>query len=127
MTSCLGKAEWIIDSGATCLMCNEPSTFVNNEKLKIKLGDGYEIDGIGSGTVVITTQLSIGKSKKRTLHIYVLHIPSLSYNLLSVSAATGQDKTVKFEGNVSQILNGNKLVAFGIGIQSRELFVFELQ
>ena len=61
MTSCLGKAEWIIDSGATCHMCNEPSTFVNNEKLKIKLGDGYEIDGIRSGTVVITTQLSIGK------------------------------------------------------------------
>ena len=25
MTSCLGKAAWIIDSGATCHMCNERS------------------------------------------------------------------------------------------------------
>ena len=82
-------------------MCNEQSDFVKTEKLttplKVKLGDGYEVDGIGSVTVALTSQLPNVKHKKCKLH-NVLHIPSLSYNLLSVPAVTEHGKTVQFEG-----------------------------
>ena len=73
--------------------------------LKVKLGDGYEVDGIGSGTVALTSQLPSGKHK---LH-NVLHIPSMSYNLLSVPAVTEHGKTVQFEGTTCQILDECKL------------------
>ena len=124
MTSCLGRAAWIIDSGATCYMCNEQSDFVKYQKfktpLKVKLGDGYEVDGIGNGIVILTSQLPSGKHRKCKLH-NVLHIPSLSYNLLSVPAVTEHGKTVQFEGTTCQILDGCKPI--GIGIKSGEYFI----
>ena len=110
-----------IDSGATCHLCNERSAFVSYETLKaplkVKLGDGYEIDGIGSGTVALTTQLSNGKYKKCTLH-NVLHIPTLSYNLLSVSTATERGKTVEFEGTRCRILNGKNLLVLALSLEN---------
>ena len=123
MTSHFGKAAWVIDSGATCHMCNDKSVFVKYEELetplRVILGDGYEVDAIGNGIVVLTNQLPGGKYQKCNLH-HVLHVPRLSYNLLSVSAVTERGKIVKFGSDTCQVLDNGNLV--GIGTKFGELF-----
>ena len=64
MPSLSGKATWIVDSGATCHMCNNKSLFMEYESLKtplkVTLGDGYEVDAIESGVVMLNTVLPNG-------------------------------------------------------------------
>ena len=71
MTSHFKKTAWIIDSGATCHMCNDKSAFIKYEELQtpleVVLGDGYKVDAIGNGTVILTNQLPSGKRKKCNL------------------------------------------------------------
>ena len=116
MISFSGKAAWIIDSGATCHMCNDEYLFMDYESLKgplkVKLGDGYEVDAIGSGSVMLKCPLPSGISRECKLH-KVLHVPRLSYNLLSVSVATEHGKTVTFEKTGCQVLDKGKPVAVG--------------
>ena len=78
--------------------------------MKVTLGDGYEVDAIGSGVVKLNTVLSSGETKQCKLHS-VLCVPRLSYNLLSVSEAIERGKTVRFEKDGCQVLNKGKLVA----------------
>ena len=114
MSSHSKKPDWIVDSGATCHMCNDRSMFVEYKSLdvpmKVKLGDGYEVDTIGRGVVVLSSILPSGRSKRCKLHS-VLYVPRLSYNLFSVSAATGREKTVRFGKANCQILSDKKLIA----------------
>ena len=114
MASLPGKAAWIIDSGAMCHMCNNKSLFMEYESLKtplkVTLGDGYEVDAIGSGVVMLNTVLPSGESKQWKLHS-VLYVPRLSYNLLGVSVATERGKTVRLEKDCYQVLDEGKLVA----------------
>ena len=121
------KTAWIIDSGATCHMCNDKSAFIKYEKLQtpleVVLGDGYKIDAIGdaigNGTIILTNQLPSGKRMKCNLY-NVLHVPRLSYNLLSVLTITEHGKTVKFESDTCQVLDDGNLV--GVGIKFGDLF-----
>ena len=107
MPSLSGKAAWIVDS-------NNKSLFMEYESLKtplkVTLGDGYEVDAIGSGVVILNTVLPNRVSKQCKLH-GVLYVPRLSYNLLSVSVATERGKTVSFEKDGCQVLDEGKLVA----------------
>ena len=84
--------------------------------MEVVLGDGYKVDAIGNGTVILTNQLPSGKRKKCNLY-HVLHVPRLSYNLLSVSAITERGKTVKFESGACQVLDD-----VGVGIKFGDLF-----
>ena len=81
MASLSGKVAWIIDSGATCHMCNNKSLFMEygsfKTPLKVTLGDGYEVDTIGSGVVMLNTVLNSGETKQCKLHS-VLYVPRLS-------------------------------------------------
>ena len=99
MPSLSGKAAWIIDSGATSHMCNDQSLFVEYESLKtplkVTLDDGYEVDAIGCGVVMLNSVLPSGESKRCYLQ-NVLCVPRLSYNLFSVSVTTEHGKTVGF-------------------------------
>ena len=123
MTGHFKKTAWIIDSGVTCHMCNDKSVFIKYEKLQtpleVVLGDGYKVDAIGNRTVILTNQLPSGKHKKCNLY-HVLHVPRLSYNLLSVSTITKHGKTVKFESDTCQVLDDGNLV--GVGIIFEDLF-----
>ena len=78
MPSLSVKAAWIMDSEATSHMCNDQSLFVEYESLKtplkVTLGDGYEIDAIVLGIVMLTSVLPSGKSKKCNL-LNVLYVP----------------------------------------------------
>ena len=100
-------------------MCNDRSVFVEFEyletPLKVTLGDGYEVDAIGHGVVVINSVLPSGRSKRCRLH-NVLYVPRLSYNLFSVSMATEHEKTVRFGKDNCQVLDKDKLVAVAIKV-----------
>lgn len=104
---------WIIDSGATCHMCNDVSLFVklhNFEKpVEVTLGDGHVVKATGRG--VVKTEIespNIQKGKSCVLQD-VLYVPSLSYNLVSVSKATKSGKTVKFNEDGCHILDMMKV------------------
>ena len=107
--------SWIVDSGATCHMCNDRKLFVElrnlDKPLEVTLGDGYDLHAIGRGVVVLETKLPSGRTKKCKLHD-VLYVPKLSYNLLSVSRTSDAGKTARFGETSCQILDANrKLVA----------------
>ena len=80
-------SNWIVDSGATCHMCNDKSLIADIKDIEgtqdITLGDGYALNATAKGTVELKKYLANGKSQKCRLHD-VLYVPELSYNLLSV-------------------------------------------
>ena len=110
--------SWIIDSGATCHICNNRQSFLEFHSLErpqyVTLGDGHSLNSIRIGNVSI--ELLLGNGKIRQCHLYnVLCVPKLSYNLLSVSKATEARKGVEFNSTDCQIVDKEgKVVAFGI-------------
>lgn len=123
MSSFLKINTWIVDSGATRHMCNCRSSYVEYKRLerplKVKLGDGYEVDAVGRGTVTMDCKLPSGRVKRCNL-IEVLHVPNLSYNLFSVPATTKRGKTVCFGPENCQIVHDSKIVA--VATKAGDLF-----
>lgn len=78
-------SNWIVDSGATCHICNDISQFVSlstlDKPMDITVGDGISLKAIKQGVVEVKVKLQ-GKERKCVLYD-VLHVPELSYNLLS--------------------------------------------
>ena len=103
--------SWIVDSGATCHMCNDRSLFIELRKLdnplEVTLGDGYNLDAIGRGVVVPETKLPSGRTKRCKLQD-VLYVPKLSYNLLSVSRMSDAKTSTRFGEANCEILDENK-------------------
>jgi len=101
----------IVDSGATCHMCNNDKLFVNirsmQQPLEIMLGDGHALEATGQGVVALEMKLPAGKTRRCKLHD-VLFVPKLSYNLLSVSKAAEAGKMAEFNKAGCQILDANK-------------------
>ena len=61
---------WIVDSGATCHICNNKNCFVeydDRETISVALSDGHSLEAIGSGKVTLKMLLPDGKVKKCTL------------------------------------------------------------
>ena len=60
--------SWIVDSGATCHMCNDSELFVEfdspKKPIEITLGDGHTLQATGQGVVALEMNLSNGKKKK---------------------------------------------------------------
>ena len=109
--------QWIIDSGATCHMCNNEAMFSElralHSPLNVTLGDGRNLQGVGRGNIVLTMNLSHGKMESCTLHD-VLLVPDLAYNLLSVTAASKKGKVTSFSEMRCEIRDSkSKLVASG--------------
>ena len=75
---------WIVDSGATCHMCNSRLMFVEYRGLekfeKVTLGDGHSLDAVGRGTVGLVVKLPGEKTKRLKL----LFVSDLSYNLQQI-------------------------------------------
>ena len=90
--------DWIVDSGATCHICNSKG-FEDfhplSEPQKVALGEGHTLEVVGTGVVEVKLKLPGGESKIGRLN-KVLYVPSLAYNLLSVAKATEAGKTVTF-------------------------------
>ena len=108
------QRAWIIDSGATCHMCQDSKSFTTLNQLQnpidVVLGDGRALTSVGRGEVVLDMVLPNGESKSCTLHD-VLYVPKLSYNL-SVAKASQKGKIVKFTKSACYILDQrHKMVA----------------
>ena len=109
--------QWILDSGATCHMCNKESMFRNLQALttplNVTLGDGRKLKAVGRGNVVLTMNLPQGKVKSRTLHD-VLFVPDPAYNLLSITSTSKKGKVTTFTEVGCEIRDfKSKLIASG--------------
>ena len=86
-----------MDSGVTCHMCNDSAMIVDFHSLKqpleVSLGDGHVLEATGHGTVALKMALPGGETRMCKLH-YVLCVPALSCNLLSVSMGRRQNLQV---------------------------------
>ena len=97
-------------------MCNDASLFVelyNWEKPEeVALGDGHVVKANGRGVVKIEIECQRSQKVKNCVLQDVLYVPSLSYNLVSVSKATKSGKTVTFDEDGCHILDeSQKLIA----------------
>ena len=67
-TKCTSHDQWILDSGATCHMCNKKELFNQfhtlQAPLNVTLGDGRSLQATGHGNVVLTMNLPHGRIKK---------------------------------------------------------------
>ena len=109
--------KWILDSGATCHMCNSESVFSSLHAIpspvNVTLGDGRNLQAEGRGDVVLKMKLPQGKTESCTLHD-VLLVPDLAYNLLSVTSASKKGKVTTFSEMRCEIRDSNsKLIATG--------------
>ena len=92
--------NWIVVSCATCHMCCDENLFSELHPLEketdVTLGDGHTLQATGQGTVPLMMNLPDGSSRKCCL-LEVSFVPSLSYNLLSMSKAAERGKEAKFD------------------------------
>ena len=95
----LNPNHWIIDSEATCHICNDEQMFTELKSLKgtqsVLLGDGHRLEATARGVVELRLVLPDGVTKGCQLHD-VLYVPDLSFNLLSVSKMAEAGKRVNF-------------------------------
>lgn len=109
--SASATSNWIVDSGATCHMCGNDKLFTKLQSLEIPvnvtLGDGHTLEATGRGTVHVEMKLPNNKTKRCKL-LDVLHVPKLSYNLLSVSKAAEAGKITEFNQDGCQIFGATK-------------------
>ena len=107
--------NWIVDSGATCHICNSKELFDNLRPLskpqKVTLGDDRTLEAIGTGAVEVELKLPGEESKVGRLS-NVLYVPTLAYNLLSVAKVTEAGKTIKFGERRGEVIdNQGEIVA----------------
>ena len=123
--SAVSRGKWIVDSGATCHMCNDREQFIDFKDMsntqEATLGDGHTLDGTGIGTVKIEALLPDGNTRNCRLE-NVLYVPKLSYNLLSVSKATEAGTTTKFSGLGCEFITSVCVHVFGNSFICREIF-----
>jgi len=93
------SANWIVDSGATSHMCYDRDLFVSYWELekpeKVTISDGRSLRAIGHGTVSLTMMLPGGRLEPRNL-LETLHVPKVSFYLVSVSKMHERGRVVHF-------------------------------
>ena len=124
------SAAWVVDSGATSHMCYHRDSFIDYEDLqrpeKVTLGDGRNLEAVGRGTVSLVLKSPGSEAKPRKLYD-TLHVPDLSFNLVSVSKVTEAGRVVKFLEKECQFINSQKQViedmevciSWIVGLESR--------
>ena len=108
--------HWIIDSGATCHMCNDETLFSDMISLKqpqtVTAGDGRQLKATGRETVVLDIEVS-GGDRKCTLSD-ALYVPDLKSSLLSVAKASKAVKRTVFTDDGCEFIDGKgEVVAAG--------------
>ena len=94
-------------------MCYHRDSFINYEDLqrpeKVTIGDGRNLEAVGHGTVSLVLKSPGSEAKPRKLYD-TLHVPDLSFNLVSVSKVTEAGQVVKFLEKDCQFINSQKQV-----------------
>ena len=118
--------QWILDSGASRHMCNESELFVSfrslNSPQPVKLGDGREITGTGSGSVYLKLKLGV------TVHLKdVLLVPRLNTNFFSIKQCTGMGHEAIFsKGGDAVLLKDENGRVWGTGSVKGPLYVLDV-
>ena len=124
----VSSCSWIIDSGASCHMCNVEDKFTQFLSLKqprnVALGDGRILKATGIGTVILKMELT-GKSNELCRLSNVLYVPNLTYSLLSVSALVKSGNDLQFSDSGCKILNKN-LEVIATAVKSGGLYYVKL-
>ncbi len=93
-------------------MCADEKLFTElsplGEQTSVTLGDGHKLEAVGQGTVKLIMNLEDGKRECRLLN--VLHVPSMAYNLLSVSTVAENGKDTVFKEGICEIITKNGVV-----------------
>ena len=93
------RSNWVVDSGATCHMCNNEELFDQIIGLEIPqeitVGDGHSVQATGRGDFILRMNVPNGKIRKCKLSD-VLYVPDLLHNFLSVSKAASNGKSFEF-------------------------------
>ena len=101
-------SHWVVDSGATCHVCNSKELFEDFHPLQVPqqvtVGDGRNLEAVGTGVVPLKLKLLEGEFKIGRLSD-VLYVPKLAYNLLSVPRITELGKEVIFDELQGHILD----------------------
>ena len=99
---------WIVDWWATSHMCTSRKLFVEYRMLQkaemVTIGDGRRLEAVGCGMIHLWMKLPDEKIISCQLQ-EVLHVPDLTYNLVSVSKASEAGKLTKFDNLGCHILN----------------------
>ena len=92
------SGKWIIDSGATCHICNNRDLFTEIHALKtpvtVKLGDGHLMTATAVG--IVSLSIKYGRTNHKCNLHDVLYVPNFAYNILSVSKAAEKGISMKF-------------------------------
>ncbi|KAF2345651.1 Integrase catalytic core [Trinorchestia longiramus] len=102
--------SWIVDSGATQHMCNKQSEFSSYSDLsspvRIEIGDGRALKGIGVGDVRLKITLP-NMQVKNCVVKNVLFVPELACNLISVAQNAESGKETHFNKSTCEIVDEN--------------------
>lgn len=108
------RIRWIIDSGATAHICNDSNAFSELKSVapfEILIGDKSSVQGIGRGTVEMTTCVS-GKPVKCRL-MDVVYSPTMAYNMLSVRVMSRAGKQTIFNEHSCHVVKDGKVLIEG--------------
>ena len=105
----LKRDKWIIDSGATCHICCNRSSFVELYPLKtsvnVRLGNGHMLTAPAAGIVSFKAKCGC------RYRLYdVLYVPDFSYNIVSVSKAAEKGISMKFNESGCIVQDTNRTV-----------------
>ena len=89
------ETKLIIDSEATCHMCNDAEKCMDFESFdvaqEITLGDGHSVEALEKGTIEMS--LKLPNKNQRECYLYeTLCVPKLSFDLLSVCKGSEHGK-----------------------------------
>lgn len=119
-SSCSRSSTWILDTGATHHVCFDQSLFSSASPIanaSVNLPNGHTAPVTHLGTVQLTSLITFSS---------VLHVPSFSFNLISVSALTQHTScTVVFTHNSFQIQEAILGTVIGRGNRVGNLYIFE--
>ena len=104
--------KWLLDSGASCHMSNDKSSFVSlrDHKVRVQVGkkDHYVVsEGVG----VVELALDVGGDTQHIAIYDVLYIPDLPINLMSVAQLANRNLKVEFNKRDGCVVyNTNNLI-----------------
>ena len=99
------EGQWLIDSGASCHICCDPTRYKNlkpSERTQVSLANGASAKVEGTGKVYVPGLHDVISN--------VLCVPSLKQSLLSVSCLLLEGFTVQFKGKTCNITKGDKCI-----------------
>ena len=111
-----GGAEdsmWVLDSGASHHMTADKGafcTYTSKTDLAVEMIDGTMVWSAGIGDVDITVETAAGVQDLRLRG--VLHVPGVSYNLISIPQVTGAGAKVVFDAGYCNVFaQGKRLIS----------------